>query len=1167
MFGHRQRPVTHSGGSSVHALQTPKGGRLRARLLCILLAQAVGLQGLTLHTTAAYAQSDNGAGDSGEGSDDCSTPKNQKEEDDSDPDEGGDEPDAGNADASSEEGGDEGDGGGASGDASGTDGNGTDGSAEGFGDAWGGEDGEGGGGGGGGGRLGEINTLLDPVNVKLADKRHVQVDYVGAGAAALRWARGYHSNSAAFPAAVTQKMGNGWRSHYDRSVQTLSASTVRLHRANGMTLDYAWNGSAWVSAAPGGALTKLSNGWQYINHRNAIEGYDANGRLVSLSQRGQVRTLSYDGSGRLAAVVNPFGRSISFAYDATSRVSVVTLPGGGTLGYGYDTAGRLVSVRYTDNSTRQYQYENAGFPNALTGVTDESGRRRLTWGYDSAGRPNYGHYGNGVNAVSISYSGGTVYSTDARGTQRTRTYATVAGRPVLTSLQTGATSDSAATSWSYGYDGNGQISGATSRTGEVRTASTDGRGRLLSFSRAAGTGIAATVQHTWHPSFRIPTQSVSAGVTTNRTVDSYGRVTQVSQVGVDGSNRTLISKTYNAQQLLSSVVDARGSTSSFGYDAAGNLRSWTDGLGRTTAYANHDVHGRPTRITRPDGTVTVRTYDTRGRLGSRSVNGATTSYSYDGANRLMRTTAPDGSWRQRAYDNAGMLSSITNHRGESTVLTRDVDGKVTTSAVYTASGALSQKASQTYDKRGRVSAWLDSRGYRTVASYSSDARLYAITDPLSRTKSQSLDLLDRATAISQPNTTAARNAGGPATVTATNSFHPSYRRNLQATDTVNIATNYSHDGFHRRVVDSGPDAGSRSWTRNAAGDVTSFADSRGISTSVARDALGRITQLAPSGATVTSMSYVPGRSDNLLASTIDAAGMTNWTYDSVGRLLGKTQAVSSVTLSLSMVRNAAGQVTSMTYPSGLVVGYGYDADRVSSISVGGITVISNIGYLPRGSTPTGWRWSTGANYSRSFDSDGLVTQVTLGPVTRTYGYDAAGRITSQTDVGGAANGTTTVAYDEAGQLIGFSGPGGSYSYAYDSNGNRLSFNVNGTSVANTYQSGTNRIVSAPNGTYTYDAVGNPISDGYYTLIYDANGRMVQFNAPADYRVARRFNAQGLRLSSVASTWVSPGGTLASSGTAIATVNSTRQPALAPLHARLLAARNSSSKGVAPPASE
>ena len=93
-------------------------------------------------------------------------------------------------------------------------------------------------------KTGLMEKMGDPIDLKMADKLHVQVDYVSAGAAAVRMARVYHSNSDVNVARVTVPMGTGWHMVYDRSLQLLSATQVRLHRANGRTLDLTWNGSA-----------------------------------------------------------------------------------------------------------------------------------------------------------------------------------------------------------------------------------------------------------------------------------------------------------------------------------------------------------------------------------------------------------------------------------------------------------------------------------------------------------------------------------------------------------------------------------------------------------------------------------------------------------------------------------------------------------------------------------------------------------------------------------------------------------------------------------------------------------------------------------------------------------------------------------------------------------
>ena len=67
-------------------------------------------------------------------------------------------------------------------------------------------------------------------------------------------------------------------------------------------------------------------------------------------------------------------------------LSVLPVPGGLTYSYAFDSNNNLIEVQYPDNSTRKYHFDDAGFPNHLTGITDENGDRFATFSYDSEGR-------------------------------------------------------------------------------------------------------------------------------------------------------------------------------------------------------------------------------------------------------------------------------------------------------------------------------------------------------------------------------------------------------------------------------------------------------------------------------------------------------------------------------------------------------------------------------------------------------------------------------------------------------------------------------------------------------------------------------------------------------------------------------------------------------------
>ena len=192
---------------------------------------------------------------------------------------------------------------------------------------------------------------------------------------------------------------------------------------------------------------------------------------------------------------------------------------------------------------------------------------------------------------------------------------------------------------------------------------------------------------------------------------------------------------------------------------------------------------------------------------------------------------------------------------------------------------------------------------------------------------------------------------------------------------------------------------------------------------------------------------------------------------------------------------------------------------IKSRTARAIKLIQRRPLFPMSPISTGWTWGNGSAYNRSFDADGRVTSVNLGSVQRSYSYDAAGRLTGQVDVGPAGAASSSFAYDEAGQLTNYSGPAGSFTYDYDSNGNRRRTVRNGYASTMTYSPGSNRMLSSPRGSYSYDAAGNPTTDGYLSYGYDSFGRLSSMVTPDD-RSIRSYNGQGLRVRSVVNQWIS-----------------------------------------------
>ena len=83
------------------------------------------------------------------------------------------------------------------------------------------------------------------------------------------------------------------------------------------------------------------------------------------------------------------------------------------------------------------------------------------------------------------------------------------------------------------------------------------------------------------------------------------------------------------------------------------------------------------------------------------------------------------------------------------------------------------------------------------------------------------------------------------------------------------------------------------------------------------------------------------------------------------------QQVGSMTQTVAYGYNAAGQITSVTTPSGQQIGYGDTNNRVSSVSINGQNLLSGANTTPFGPL-AGWQWSNGLYTFRDYDLDGRL---------------------------------------------------------------------------------------------------------------------------------------------------------------------------------------------------
>jgi len=219
----------------------------------------------------------------------------------------------------------------------------------------------------------------------------------------------------------------------------------------------------------------------------------------------------------------------------------------------------------------------------------------------------------------------------------------------------------------------------------------------------------------------------------------------------------------------------------------------------------------------------------------------------------------------------------------------------------------------------------------------------------------------------------------------------------------------------------------------------------------------------------------------------DADHSLAWSYDELGRVLTATQAVGTVSKTTSY-SYSSGLRQSMTTPSGQFISYGYTNGKVTSVSVNGAVVISDVVYEPFGPVRQ-WTWGNGSLSVRTFDQDGKVTQIDSAGL-KTYTYDDAFRITGITDASDASL-SWAYGYDDLDRLTSATKAGTMLGYGYDANGNRLTQTGSAASTF-TIDSNSNRLMStagALNRAYGYDDAGNTTSFTGITFAYNNRGRM------------------------------------------------------------------------------
>jgi RHS repeat-associated protein len=277
-------------------------------------------------------------------------------------------------------------------------------------------------------------------------------------------------------------------------------------------------------------------------------------------------------------------------------------------------------------------------------------------------------------------------------------------------------------------------------------------------------------------------------------------------------------------------------TTTYSYDAVGNLIQETDPLGKSTTYA-YDSLNRLKHVTDAAGGIAVYTYDNNGNMTSiQDPNRHAQTIVYDDSNRPVTNTDADGKITTNTYDAVGNVATVSMPNG--IVKTIGYDDLYRPVSIGFSSG---QNYSFTYDPNNNVSTAISPTGTESF-QYDNLNRKTQFTDVFGNIVAYTYDYAGNRTGVTYP--------GNKLVAYQYNSINEI----TTVTDWLNKQTTYSYD---------------------ATGRLSNMIYPNGIKCDYAYDLRNRLTQ---------SSHYKIATSDTIYHSTMVLDGNGNRTQQTISGL-------------------------------------------------------------------------------------------------------------------------------------------------------------------------------------------------------------------------------------------------------------------------------------------
>jgi len=467
----------------------------------------------------------------------------------------------------------------------------------------------------------------------------------------------------------------------------------------------------------------------------------------------------------------------------------------------------------------------------------------------------------------------------------------------------------------------------------------------------------------------------------------------------------------------------------------------------------------------------------------------------------------------------------------------------------TSSGASSESAMgwtrSKFDNGGRVlevqtfagsdlpSPWgLNSTGTGTVTT-SYDANFTTVTDQALKPRRSMTDGLGRPARMDEPNSS--NDLGTTSSPTQPTSYTYNALGDLIKVVQGSQTRDFTYDSLSRLTSAQNPETGTVTYDYDNNGNLWHRTDARGITATLAYDALNRPTsktyndspqtptinyfydaQTLPGGAPSFSRGYSIGR---LVAVTYSGGSAGTYRgYDELGRVIRQYQQTDSVNYLVEATYFANSSLNVVTYPSvpgasdRRTITYTNDtAGRLASLSSSATTYapaasVSGIAYAPHNGLTTE-TYGNSLVHAINYNSRLQPIEIKLGTsgsptsiVDLVYSYGTTnnnGNVQSITYSGGGLSYSQSFGYDSLNRLTTSqenSGSSWSQTNGYDQYGNRW-IDYGGGVQNLSFSTSNNRITTSG---YSYDSAGNLTNDTFHVFTFDAENRIRTVNAASAY---------------------------------------------------------------------